>query len=164
MSKLEYLMRFMSETWLLGHDLSTQSNQAAHLAAKALAWQSGTLILLHVYQVPPSPLSFSGIQMETSYMHELELTEVLEKKSMEALEKIASDLKMSFPKVTVKVLVKTGEASDVILEIAEELKVDRIVVGSHCRSGLEHFFSGSVAEHVVRGSHMPVLVIKHEEC
>ena len=154
----------MNKTWLLGHDLSEHSNQAAHLAAKELQWQSGTLILLHVYQVPVAPLSFAGVHIETSYMHEAQLSQVLEKNSQEALEKIAAGLKKHFSKVKIKVLVKTGEASDVILETAEAHPVDRIVVGSHCRKGFERFFVGSVAERVVRGSHVSVLVVKHEEC
>lgn len=154
----------MSKTWLLGHDLSEHSNRAAKLAAKELQWQSGMLILLHVYQVPLAPLSFSGMHIETSYMHEAKLTEVLEKNSKEALEKIAANLKKQFPKVTLQTWVKTGEASEVILEAAEGHDIDRIVVGSHCRKGFERWFVGSVAERVVRGSHVSVLVIKHEEC
>ena len=157
-------MPAMSKIWLLGHDLSEHSNQAAQLAAKELQWKSGTLILLHVYQVPIAPLSFAGVHIETSYMNEAQLAEVLEKNSREALEKIAAHLREKFPNVVIKTLVKTGEASDVILHLSEELKVERIVVGSHSRKGLERFFTGSVAERVVHGSHVSVLVIKHEEC
>ena len=163
MFELKYLIRTMTKSWLLGHDLSEHSNQAAHLAAKELEWQSGTLMLLHAYQVPVTPLSFSGIHLETSYMHEAQLSEVLEKNSIEALDKIAADLKKQFPKVTFQTWVKTGEASDVILEMAELHQVERIIVGSHCRKGLERWFVGSVAERVVRGSHASVLVVKHEE-
>ncbi|HEV8021324.1 MAG TPA: universal stress protein, partial [Candidatus Lustribacter sp.] len=40
---------------------------------------------------------------------------------------------------------------------------DLIVLGSHGRQGLERFFIGSVAEHVVRNSPLPVLVVRTNE-
>jgi nucleotide-binding universal stress UspA family protein len=43
---------------------------------------------------------------------------------------------------------------------AQSEAADLIVVGSHGRRGLQHFFLGSVAEHVVRGAPVPVLVVR----
>ena len=96
-------------------------------------------------------------------MNEAELAESIEKDAYQTLNKLAYQLNQKFPQIQIKVLLKKGDAAEVILNTAGELKADRIVVGSHGRSGLEHFFTGSVAEHVVRGSHIPVLVIKHQE-
>ena len=53
-----------------------------------------------------------------------------------------------------------GEAVQAILATAERRNVDLIVVGSHGRRGLRHFVLGSVAEHVVRRSTLPVLVVR----
>ncbi|GAB4241277.1 MAG: universal stress protein [Acidobacteriota bacterium] len=46
-----------------------------------------------------------------------------------------------------------------ILRVAEEEKVDVIVMGTHGRSALAHFFLGSVAERVVRYAEVPVLTV-----
>ena len=51
-------------------------------------------------------------------------------------------------------------AAPAILEVADELGADLIVLGSHGRRGLRHFFLGSVAEEVVRTAHCPVLTLR----
>lgn len=45
-----------------------------------------------------------------------------------------------------------------ILELAEEVDADLIVVGTHGRGGLPRLILGSVADKVIRGTHRPVLV------
>ncbi|MFW1735518.1 universal stress protein [Acinetobacter sp. ULE_I001] len=47
-----------------------------------------------------------------------------------------------------------------ILDVADELNVDLIVMGSHGRTGLKKFFLGSVAQEVLSISPLPVLIIK----
>ena len=51
----------------------------------------------------------------------------------------------------------------VILEYAQELDADLIVLGTHGRRGLRHLLLGSVAEEVVRLADRPVLVVR-EDC
>lgn len=54
-------------------------------------------------------------------------------------------------------------AGDPVIEVtrlAEEVRADVIVMGTHGRSGLKHLLLGSVAEGVIQGSRCPVLVIK----
>lgn len=46
-----------------------------------------------------------------------------------------------------------------ILKLAEEWQPQLIVMGTHGRTGLGHLLMGSVAEHVVRKSKWPVLVV-----
>lgn len=47
-----------------------------------------------------------------------------------------------------------------ILEAADELNADLIVMGSHGRTGFKKFFLGSVAQEVLSISPLPVLIIK----
>ncbi len=61
---------------------------------------------------------------------------------------------------TIDTVLEFGEPDDVILEHAEEHDVDRIVMGSHCRSGAERFLVGSVAETVVRRAPVPVMIVR----
>ena len=52
-----------------------------------------------------------------------------------------------------------GLAVDEICAAAGEPDVDLIVTSTHGRTGLKHALIGSVAEHVVRYSDRPVLVV-----
>lgn len=50
-----------------------------------------------------------------------------------------------------------------ILDVAEELDVDLIVMASHGRGGLGRAVLGSVTDKVLRGSGRPVLIVRAEE-
>jgi len=58
------------------------------------------------------------------------------------------------------VLVRTGEPAQNILDIAMDVEAHLIVMATHGRSGMSHFFLGSVAERVVREACCPVLTIR----
>ncbi len=53
-------------------------------------------------------------------------------------------------------------APGIVAESARR-KVDAIVIGSHGRTGLKHLLLGSVAEHVLRGAGLPVLVVPRRD-
>ncbi|MHB1179905.1 MAG: universal stress protein [Daejeonella sp.] len=52
-----------------------------------------------------------------------------------------------------------GFPKEEILNTAKEWEADLIVMGTHGRTGLTRFFTGSVAEHIVHHACVPVLVI-----
>ena len=54
-------------------------------------------------------------------------------------------------------------AGSVILEHAQEIGADLIVMGTHGRRGPSRFFLGSVAEGVVRHAHCPVLTLREQK-
>jgi nucleotide-binding universal stress UspA family protein len=56
-----------------------------------------------------------------------------------------------------------GSSGQMIIHVADEVGADVIVVGSHGHGFLSRVFIGSVSEYVVRHSHHPVLVVRHEE-
>jgi len=60
---------------------------------------------------------------------------------------------------TIETVLEFGKPAEVILEYSEAHGVDRIVMGSHCRSGAERYLLGSVAERVVRRAPVPVMVV-----
>lgn len=53
-----------------------------------------------------------------------------------------------------------GSAGQAIVAYAKEVDADPIVVGTHGRTGLQHFFLGSVAERVTRSAECSVLVAR----
>lgn len=59
-------------------------------------------------------------------------------------------------------MVVVGKAAEMILDHVQEWKPDLIVMGTHGRTGIAHFLNGSVAESVVRGARVPVLIV-HEQ-
>ena len=56
-----------------------------------------------------------------------------------------------------------GMPAQQILRYADRFKADVIVMGTHGRSGIRHLLMGSVAEGVLRGSSVPVLVVRTPE-
>lgn len=56
--------------------------------------------------------------------------------------------------------VRAGDARDVILQTAEELNDDLIVMGTHGRRGISRALLGSVTEMIVRTSPIPVLTVR----
>lgn len=62
--------------------------------------------------------------------------------------------------VDVRKWIIEGQPAKEILKLAEEEWVDLIVMGTLGRSGIEKFILGSVADKVIRGSRIPVLVVR----
>ncbi|MEK6977379.1 MAG: universal stress protein [Candidatus Hydrothermarchaeota archaeon] len=54
----------------------------------------------------------------------------------------------------------TETIADTILEMAEELRVHTIVMGSEGKKGLKHALLGSVAENIARNARCNVLIVK----
>ncbi|HEY8661050.1 MAG TPA: universal stress protein [Hanamia sp.] len=55
--------------------------------------------------------------------------------------------------------VEEGNPYEIILKVAAEWEADLIVIGTHARTGFSHLLMGSVAEHVVRHSKIPVMIV-----
>ena len=55
-----------------------------------------------------------------------------------------------------------GAPFDKILEVANQVKADAIVMGTHGRTGLRRLFLGSVAESVLRAAPCPVIVVREK--
>jgi universal stress protein A len=55
------------------------------------------------------------------------------------------------------------DPAEEIVDYAKEIHADVIVVGTHGRTGVSRLIMGSVAEHVVRTSPCPVLVVRPSE-
>ncbi|QSG16153.1 universal stress protein [Halapricum desulfuricans] len=62
--------------------------------------------------------------------------------------------------VSVDHTVDSGVPHAAILDYAETAGVDVIVMGTHGRTGIDHYLIGSVAERVVRQSPVPVLTVR----
>ena len=65
--------------------------------------------------------------------------------------------------VDVETAVIRGAPSRAILDRAEAVDADLVVMGSHGRRGLERYLLGSTTERVLRLSPAPVLVLRSDE-
>lgn len=59
-----------------------------------------------------------------------------------------------------EIITKIGDIAFSVLQVAQEIHADLIVMATHGRTGLGHFFLGSVAEKVVREAPCPVLTVR----
>ena len=80
----------------------------------------------------------------------------LEERGEEALEAVRAVLDGG----TVRTATLRGEPSGAVLEYADEHGVDLVAMGTHGRTGVERYVTGSVTERVVSRSEAPVLTVR----
>lgn len=86
---------------------------------------------------------------------------LIKERVMSYLTKTAASLKQ--PRVTVKTMVVSGNASEEILKAVEEINADLIAMSTHGRSGLRRLAFGSITDKILRGSKVPVLMVRAPE-
>jgi nucleotide-binding universal stress UspA family protein len=83
-----------------------------------------------------------------------EYVEERSEKLFEEAERLADDYGTALTTVTEK-----GTPDRTINAYIDENAIDHVVMGSHCRTGVNRLFLGSVAERVVRRAPVPVTVV-----
>ncbi len=134
-------------------DFSKNSEAALKTAALLAEKNDAKLYPLHMLDVHLASLNESEtyIQEKVAFfykMAEKRIKTFLEKPYLENVEVVP--------------IIKNFKVFSEISDIAKELEIDLIVMGSHGASGLKEFFIGSNTEKVVRYATIPVLVIKEE--
>lgn len=84
-----------------------------------------------------------------------EIIDELKKSSLDFLSKAKEHLGDD----TIKILVKEGSTAESILEAAENINADIIVIGSHSRRWLENILMGSITEYVLHHTNTPLFII-----
>ena len=74
--------------------------------------------------------------------------------ALEEIEDMAKDAGVAYNRV-----IAEGDPGEELLNLCRDPGFDLIVLGTIGKSGLARFLLGSVAERVVRHSHVPVLVV-----
>jgi len=131
---------------LIGFDGSEGAEQALNRAL-TLIDEFGELILLAVV---PSKSDKTFVDQN--------MYDNLKQKADNLIKNVIKDLgKNNFE---IKGIVEKGDPSAKIIDIANKLKVDLIVLGSKGTSELGHFPLGSVANRVVQYAAKPVMVVR----
>lgn len=137
---------------LVPTDFSQPSEYALEAAASIAREHNSEIILLHMMGLSDAVITKSERQEVFKAMYYMRLAE-------QRFEELMSRDYLQGIQVTDTVHNYTVFSE--INDIAKEMDVDLIVMGSHGASGLREVFVGSNTEKVVRTSEIPVLVIKH---
>ena len=124
-------------------------DHAADLAAQHDA-------LIHGLYVVDST-SFTSLPMETSWEG---IADLLHEEGQEALNEVEQ---LVGDRAQVEGIIAEGRPSAEIVSHARDDDCDLIVMGTHGRGGIDRLLLGSVAEHVVRASEVPVLTVRVSE-
>jgi len=134
-------------------DFSSSSNKAFLYAREMVGCWEGELHLVHVLDT-----DFLSGAVHITIEPLDESVSKWEKRAEDKLKAIYHE--EGGEKLAGEIHIRKGKPPEEILQLAEELEVDMIVIGSHGRKGLERAIFGSVAEKVTRNAKTPVLVIK----
>ena len=150
----------MFEHVLIAVDGSKNSKKAAKAGIELAKLSGGEVEIVYVADLSKCVTSagitppFGGISPDVIDSVAANLREIGEKATLEV-----DDLARAEGVKSGRLIVEGNPPSE-ILKIAEDNKMDLIVIGSIGKTGLEKFLMGSVAEKVVHNSKLPVLVVR----
>ncbi len=142
----------LPKTLLVPVDFSDTSNLALDYAVDLAKALGAKVVVMHAYELPvygfPDGALVATVEIATRIMNGAQagLAALLEKRKDKGVE-ITSVLRQGVP-------------WDEVHSVAEEVKADMIVIGTHGRGGLARALLGSVAEKIIRTSTRPVLTIR----
>jgi nucleotide-binding universal stress UspA family protein len=134
-------------------DLSQASQQGVSYAVRLARSQKAELILFFAEDVSsyvPGEIYGAGVVAS--------LLEETRRKAENALRKLRDRYRRAG--LRCRAVLVTGQPSRAIIETAQKLRVDWIVLATHGRGGVSHVLLGSVAERVVRSASCPVLTVR----
>ncbi len=138
-------------------DFSPCSDAALNYAVELTEKFGSELILLYVVPDLSTVVPDAAMPVPTAGP---DLDEVIRS----AEEAVANLIKeKSLARLNPRTDVRIGSANTEIVQAATEANADLIVIGTHGRTGLSHFFLGSVAEKVIRMAKCPVLTVHEAE-
>jgi nucleotide-binding universal stress UspA family protein len=134
-------------------DFSETARAAMETAIELAGKFDGELLLVHAYPIPGYTFPDGSAVASARMLQEL---------ADEAARHLAEWGELASKAGAKKVLVETavGDPAGEIVRLAQERKVDLVVMGTHGRTGIEHALMGSIAERVVRRAKCPVLTVR----
>jgi nucleotide-binding universal stress UspA family protein len=143
---------------LLPTDFSDYAENALSYATWLARKFNASIICLNVIEPVMPAVGYSGL---TEPLPMAELSEQLEDSAARELPRVAESETCSG--IPIEEIIAHGDAASEIVRVANERRVDLIVIASHGRTGLGRIIFGSTAESVVRHASCPVLVVKPGE-
>ena len=147
-------MAVVPKTILAATDFSTTADNAARLARDLSRRFDAHLHMLHVVVI------LDDAHLEKEHRHQLE--ELMAGTDEARRTVMANDAEARTGVEITSHLVQGLAPGEAIVESADNLGCDLIVMGTHGRRGISHLLLGSVAERVVRTSSVPVLTVRSD--
>ena len=137
---------------LVATDFSDSGKEAVATAVSLVERSKGKLAVVSVAERPPMfPHTFHE-------RHSDDPDELWSRQARHSMAALVKRLRKKLP--AVRGFVRVGTPWREIVELAQELGVDAIVVGSRGLSAIQRLLLGSTAENVVRHAPCPVLVVR----
>ena len=139
-------------------DFSDYTESVLELAASLAQEKNATIHIVYVL----AAINYHDLLVADSYLaYGAEIIAEERKESQERMNKLKASFEQKFPaQHFITSIVETGNTEDGILETAEKINADCIVIGSHGRRGISRFIIGSVAESILREAKCNVIVYK----
>ncbi len=145
---------------LIAVEDSIYSDNAVSYGLSLARKLNAAVALVHVNEIPAStPYIADPMLNETSYIMP-EMISMQDDASSVLFDRIKEQAGDDLVLFT---YTKIGTPRTEILAVADECNADLIILGTHGRTGFDHFISGSVAESVARKSKCPVLIIPNKD-
>jgi nucleotide-binding universal stress UspA family protein len=154
---------------LVAKDLSKESAHVVRYALELACKFHAQVHVLHAMPtVDPSVLNMVALTMgadKLAKFNALNEADLAEKTREQLHNMIAKEAELVAEEVLhpPKVEVHHGEAAPMILEVADRLDVDMIILGSHSKGRMHYAFLGSVAEKILRKTHRTVVIVPPTE-
>ncbi|MFM6975991.1 MAG: universal stress protein [Sphingobacteriaceae bacterium] len=148
------------EKILIAIEDSPYSEKALSYGHHLAIQMSAQVALVHVNDLPLMPNYVGNMVVGELPTISPELMTLQEEATQKLFERIIRSWK---DEISVHTFSRLGNVRDEILDVAEQWHADLIILGTHGRTGFDHFISGSVAESVARKAHCPVLIIPNKE-
>lgn len=134
-------------------DGSLTSERAAQKAIALANISKGAINFLSVATITGSLAGLPASQLSLPK----DVLEKIKQSDNAVLKKILTKVPKNIP---VKIYHETGKPRDVILEFAEKLNSDIIIMGSRGLNPAESILIGSVSQYLIENAKCPVLVVK----
>lgn len=142
---------------LIATDDSECSKKALQHGHDLAGIMGASVALIHVIE-PTSPTNYGADPLMGQQPIIIpETTEIQEESSKTLLDEISKRFQDTAEEVFT--FSRIGSPKQEILSVANEWGADLIIMGTHGRTGFDHFISGSVSEGVTRRANCPVLVV-----
>lgn len=137
-------------------DLSEHATPGVNLAGQIALLRGSQFVVMHSLDIVPRPAF--GFTVPFGGLPVIPPPEVVAQARTGAEEVLAGMLDRLGVKGERRVI--DGDAATTIIQTADQMGADLVVVSTHGRTGLARMALGSVAEKVVRGAHCSVLVVR----
>ena len=139
------------KTILVPVDFSSHSEKAMETAVEFAKAFGAEVHLLHAYSLPVGVVGPYDYQIPANIL--TDMRESAKKRVDEEVSKLADS------GVPASGVITEGLPTQAILDTAEQLGADLIVMGTRGLTGLKHVVLGSVAERTIRQATCPVLTV-----